>query len=239
MPTSGSTDFSTDRNKLIEGALRIIGVTAQGEVPTATMYTEAADALNMLVKMWQADGMPLWAMKEYSLPIVSGTASYRMGLGQSIDIAKPLRIVQAYFHNASSNSDIPMTLLTREEYNRLGNKTTTGQPIQYWYDPQNLYGDITFFPVPNDTAASSGNYVKIVYQRPFEDFDASSDMPDFPQEWFQALKFGLAEVLAPEYGYPLEQYGHLRKVAKDYKDAALSMGLEEGSFEFQVDRRGW
>lgn len=234
-----TTTYSTTRDKLISGALRVIGVVAQGETPTATQIDEGAEALNYLVKAWQADGMPLWALKQTDIPLTASTSTYRLGVGQAVDIAKPLRIIQTWFHNGTSNIDIPMLILTRDEYNRLGNKTALGQPVQFYYDVQNTYGDLHVFPVPDVIASDPANSVRISYQRPFEDFNNASDTPDFPQEWFLPLKFGLAEVLAPEYGVPLEQYGYLRKVTKEYKDAALNMGIEEGSFYFSVNRQGW
>ena len=64
MATSGSTDYSQTRDDIIKRALRLIGVLAQGETPTADQVTEAAAALNGLVKAWQADGMPLWAITQ-------------------------------------------------------------------------------------------------------------------------------------------------------------------------------
>lgn len=239
MTTSNSTDFATSRNKIIEGALRLLGATAQGESPTSTQYDEAADALNMMVKAFETDGMQLWAIKEYSMPMTDSVASYRIGLTQTINTAKPLRIIQAYFHNGTSNVDIPMIGLTRTQYNMLGNKTTEGYPVQYYYDPQISYGDLFLFPVPDANASAVGNYVRLVYQRPFEDFDASTDEPDFPQEWFEALKFNLALRLAPEYGLSTEQYSIIKNIAKETKDAALSGGTEEGSLFFQVERRDW
>lgn len=121
----------------------------------------------------------------------------------------------------------------------LGNKYTTGQPIQFYYDVQNTYGDLYLFPVPDDIAAGSGNYVRIVYQRPFEDFDSSSDEPDFPQEWFDALKFNLALRLATEYGVAPEQFNMIRAMARETKDAALMFGLEEGSLFFNIERYWW
>jgi hypothetical protein len=238
MATSGSTDFSTTRASLVKSALRVIGVVAQGESPTTTQSDEANEALNMLIKAWQADGMPLWAIKEYSITPIDGTASYEIGVGKAVNTAKPLRITQAFFKMATG-VDVPMTALTRDEYNRLGNKTSTGQPIQYYYDVQNMSGTLYVFPVPDAVASAGTNRIRIVYQRPYEDMDADANEFDFPQEWFQALKFGLAEVLAPEYGVPLEQYGYLRKVSKEYKDTALSMGTEEGSFYFQPFRNAW
>ncbi len=238
MSTSGSTNYATSRNALIEGALRIIGATAQGETPTATQYSEAADALNMLAKAWQADGMPLWAIKQYSVPLTDSVAAYTIGLNQTVNTPKPLKVIQAFNHNTSTNIDIPMIGLSRNDYNNLGNKTTTGNPIQYWYDPQRDYGTLTLFPTPDATAASD-NTIVIVYQRPFEDFDTTTDEPDFPQEWFDALKFGLADRLAPEYGLAITERSELRARAKELKQEALGFGTEENSIHFMVNVRNW
>jgi hypothetical protein len=238
MPTSGSTNFSTNRDSLIAGALRLCGAIAQGETPSATLVNESAEALNMLVKALQADGMPLWALKQYSVPLTAATASYRIGVSQTINTPKPLKIIQAFLRETSSGLDIPMTQLTRIDYNFLGNKTTAGTPIQYYYDVQNSYGDLYLFPVPT-TSVASDYTVQIVYQRPFEDFDTSTDEPDFPQEWYDALKHLLADRLAPEHGLALAERQDLARRAKTLKDEALGFGTEEGSIHFQASLRNW
>lgn len=238
MTTSNSTDFSVTRDDIIKRALRLIGVVAQGETPTTDQTTEAALSLNGLVKAWQADGMPLWALKTYSMPLTASTASYRIGVSQAINTPKPLKIIQAFNHDSNSNVDIPIRIITRQEYNMLGNKTSSGNPIQVFYDPQNTYGDLYVFPVPTSTEAAA-NTIKIVYQRPFEDFDVSTDTPDFPQEWYDALTYGLATRLAPEYGVPTNDRKMLWQEMTIIKQDALNFGLEEGSLYFGVDRRGW
>ncbi len=238
MATSGSTNFATNRDSLIAGALRLCGVLSQGETASSTQVTEASEALNMLVKAFAADGMPLWAIKEYSVPLTASTSSYRIGTSQTVNTPKPLKVIQAFLHNTSTNIDIPMRILTRQEYNVLGNKTSSGSPIQIFYDPQNTYGDLYVFPVPSSTDASTFT-IRIVYQRPFEDFDAASDEPDFPQEWFEALKYNLADRLAGEYNLSKEDRAILKQEAKDHKDTALSFGTEEGSIYFTLDKRDW
>ncbi len=235
--SSGSTDFSVTRDDIIKRALRLIGVIAQGETPTADQTTEAAFALNSLVKAWQADGMPLWALKTYAVPLTATIGNYRIGIGQTVAVAKPLKVLQAWNHNPTSNVDIPMRIITKQEYNILGNKTSAGNPIQIYYDPQTSYGDLYVYPVPSTSDAS--NTINIVYQRPFDDFDASTDVPDFPQEWYDAIMYGLACRLAPEYGVGTAERKTLWQEMSLIKQEVLNYGLEEGSMFFQVDRRSW
>lgn len=230
--TSGSTDFSITRDDIIKRALRLIGALAQGETPTTDQVTEAAVALNGLVKAWQADGMPLWAIKERSITLVANQSTY------TLTTPKPLKVFQAWNRTTSSKIDVPMRLITKEEYNRLGNKTTSGNPIQAYYDPRRDNGILYVFPVPTSTEASN-NTIKLVYQAPYEDFDVSTDTPDFPQEWYDAITYGLACRLAPEYGLPIPDRKTLWQEMTIIKQDALNFGLEEGSIYFAVDRRSY
>ena len=238
MATSGSTDFSVSRDDIIKRALRLIGALAQGETPTTNQTTEAAAALNGLVKAWQADGMPLWAIKSYDIPLTSGIKDYSIGLGKTINISKPLKVIQSYNHNVTSNVDIPMRILTKQEYNMLGNKTSSGNPIQIYYEPLSDYGILHVFPVPS-TTEQTANVITIYYQRPFEDFDAGTDTPDFPQEWYDAITYGLATRLAPEYGLDATSRKTLWQEMSVIKQEALNFGLEEGSLFFSRDFRSW
>lgn len=236
MATSNSSNFSTTRNDIIKGALRLCGAVALGETPTADQYTEAAETLNMMAKAWQADGMALWALKEYTLGLTLDAKTYNIGVGQTVDIDKPLKITQAILHDTTTNVDIPMRIITRDEYNRLGNKSTNGQPIQIYYEPLRDYGVLHVFP-PANSAAVTAKQIKFTYMRPFEDFDTSTDEPDFPQEWYDALKYGLASRLAGEYGISMEDRQQLLREAMKIKEEALSFGGEEGSFFFTADYR--
>lgn len=231
MSTSNSTNFSTSRNELIYGALRIIGAIAQGEIPTSAMISEAAEALNMLAKAWMADGMPLWVVREATLTLVAGQSEYTIN-------NKMMKVIQAYNHNSTSNVDIPMRIISRDEYNKLGNKTSSGNPIQLVHIPNRTDSTIKVFPVPSTTDASSCT-INLTYQKPYDDFDSATDEPEFPQEWFDALKYGLAHRLAAEYGVEINDRKQLMQEAVLLKGEALSFGTEEGSIFFGYDNRNW
>jgi hypothetical protein len=236
MATSGSTNYSTTATAIINGALRMVGALNQGDTASASQISEALEALNLLVKAYAAKGLSLWTTRETSVTPVLSTATYLIGNGQATDTAKPLKITQAYLHNSTTNVDTPMRVITRDEYTRLGNKESTGQPIQVWYEPLRDYGTLHVFPVP-DAYTVANCVIRIINQKTFEDFDVVGDAPDFPQEWYEVLKYGLASRLAGEYGLDIQTRMMLKSEAKEMLDDALAFDQEEGSIYFQSDRR--
>lgn len=236
MATSGSTNFSTSRDNLIKGALRLVGGIGQGETPTTAQYNEAADALNMMIKGFTNYGMPLWAIKRYDITLADGANQYTIGASQSINTPKPLKIYGAYRRNTTTNIDVPLQIVSRQEYDLLSNKLAEGPANQVYYEPLGTYGTLFVYPTPDATVAASET-IRLVYQRPFEDFDASSDEPDFPQEWYEVIKYGLAVRLAGEYGLERFSRSALKKEFEELLDQAQGFNQEEVSILFQPDQR--
>jgi hypothetical protein len=241
MATSGSSNFSTTRNELIDKALLNVGAVGEGETPSSTKYSNAAYLLNILVKAWANDGMPLWAIKHTSFSLTA-TTSYSIGTGATVNAVRPIRIHSAFIRdssNATLPTDIPLQIYTRQEYDDISSKQSTGSPTVLYYDPQGgatATGTIHLWPKPDATAIANKT-VYIRYQRPYEDFDASADEPDFPQQWYLPVLWYLSWMLAPSYGIPLEERTVWLREAHRMKEEALEAGMEEGSVYFGVSNR--
>lgn len=78
MATSGSIDYSRNRDEIIKGALRLVGKHSRGRTLSAEDTADANEALNVMIKAWQAQGIRLWKLKESTLFITKGTASYSL-----------------------------------------------------------------------------------------------------------------------------------------------------------------
>ena len=68
MASSGSVDFTINRDQILEGAYQVIGVLAQGQTMTAQHISDGSLWLNMVVKQWQgmadfAPGLKVWSRK--------------------------------------------------------------------------------------------------------------------------------------------------------------------------------
>ena len=152
---------------------------------------------------------------------------------------KPLKILQALRRNIedlTSTVDVPMNIYTYEDYENLATKQARGAPLHIFYQPQGYMGSISLWPLPDSYWQTKGT-LYIRYQRPFQDFDTAEDEPDFPVEWHEALIYGLAVRLAPEYGVALNERALLLKEFQLVLDDALSFGTEEGSLYVMPDRR--
>lgn len=234
MATSGTTTWSLQRDSVINAALRKLAVLSGGSVPQTYETTNAAEALNAMIKAFHADGMPLWAIKNYTFTVTSGTAAYNIGNTQTINTPMPLKVIQAFRGDGSTYSNVPMNVYNGYDYNLLPLLTSSGTPVNLYYHPYSNYGTINLWPKPDNSITQ----VTIRYQRPFEDMNTATDDFDFPPYWMEALIYNLADRLAPEYGLPLQDRQLLKGEAKAHKDDALSFGTEEGSMFLQPDWAG-
>lgn len=227
MATSGSVDYTIDKNTLIKESLQLVQALGEGVEPTATQYADAGRTLNIMVKAWQAYGLQLWTITTGSIDLALSTASYTLGPNGTTGITeRPLKLTNVYITDSSSN-DTELFPLTRQEYVALSNKTTSGFPTQYYYDPQLTDGVLYIWPVPDSTTAAYT--LKVKYQSPIEDMDSSTDDFDFPQEWYEAVKYGLAMRLALPYGMPYLERKTLKEDYLEILDLAKSWDTEQES----------
>ena len=233
MSTSGTTTWSLQRDAVINGALRKLAVLSGGSAPETFEVTNAAEALNAMIKGFQADGMPVWAIKKYTFTTVTGTSAYSIGVGQTLNTPVPLKVLQAY-RNQDNSVNVPMNIYTNYNYNMLPLAVSSGVPINLYYQPQSTLGTVNLWPIPSDSTTT----VTLVYQRPFEDMVSSTDDFDFPSYWTEAMIYGLAWRLAGEYGLPVQDRSVISKEAEFFHQQALSFGQEEGSVYMQPDWSG-
>jgi hypothetical protein len=277
MASSGSVDFSVNRDELIKGALRAARIIGKDQTPDATHISNGAEALNMLVKQWQAKhdfapGLKVWSRKTAYLFLQQGESQYDLGpsgdhwtgtysttttsaaknasatslsltaaIGANADnvgivltdgsigwttissgggtttltlpanslgaassgarvftytskARRPLQVLTSVLRD-TANLDSTMYQMNLETSEGRPDKTADGTPQFYLYEPFLTNGKVTFDVEPDDVT----KVVRVVFLGALEDFDALTDTPDYPQEWFRALKFNLAVDLWPEY----------------------------------------
>jgi hypothetical protein len=77
----------------------------------------------------------------------------------------------------------------------------------------------------------------MVVQQPITDISAASDVPEFPNEWMQALVWGLADQLALEYGLPVNHRQEVLMKAEKYRELLTDWDVENEPVFFIPDVR--
>ena len=213
---------TTDAHKLtatdiITEAMEIIGVLEEGEAPSAAQITSALRSLNNIIKLWSVDTQ-VFAQNEYELTLVEATATYTLDSGNVGYI--PNKIINATLVHNTNSQEIPLNRISQEEFYALTDKTTQGRPTQYYpkRNPVGVATDLTFWPVPSDTTYN----VKLWLQYPLRDVTTGSDDVYFTQEWYLALSFALAFILAHKYGVGIQERDRLQISSEHFKDQASS-----------------
>jgi hypothetical protein len=132
--------------------------------------------------------------------------------------------------------DLPMSILSQQEYNILGSKYNTGTVNSVYYWPYATYGELKVFLTPN-SSTSTMYELHVTVQRPIEDITTANQTFDFPSEWFQSLRWGLASEIAVDYGLPLEKLSGVIARAESYKQRLMAWDTEYASTFFQPDIR--
>jgi len=239
MSTSGSTIFQMTRDQIISAAMRKIQALAKGQTPDTQDLTDFTLALNALIAEFQVDGMQLWARNTYSLPLISGQDTYIFGVGQAVNIPYPVKMHQGILQNTAGTGRIEMEMMSLYDFNLLpqnGTPIAMGQPSNMCYTPGINLGTLKVWPAPDATTAA--NYtLQLVYQRPFDKFIDAANTADFPEEWHNALIYGLASLIADELGIPTQDKQYMDSKAQKHHEMAKSGGVEEASMFVQPNGR--
>lgn len=111
-----------------------------------------------------------------------------------VQYGPPTQILTCSRRNSNGEDD-PMSEMLLSEYAAIGDKDASGTPIRYYKEPKidalNLYLDC------KPSVTTDNLYMVALF--PIEDFDALTDNPDFPREWFRPLRWNLAKELLTQY----------------------------------------
>lgn len=106
---------------------------------------------------------------------------------------RPLRINSAFVR--VSRFDYPVASVSSEDYASIGLKNLGGPwPRMLWYQPSMQLGNITYWPVP------SNGEMHLYADTVLSGFSSLNETIQLPQGSLLALRFGLSELLMPEYG---------------------------------------
>lgn len=111
---------------------------------------------------------------------------------------RPLQIVTCILRDINYN-DTPLNMLTLQDYEILPSKTQPtfqSDPTAYYYESQFASGTSVQGPgqfyIDCGGAQDVTKHLHIVYLRPVMDFNNPGDNPEYPQQWYRPLCWGLS-----------------------------------------------
>lgn len=220
-----STGFAVTASTLFDACLRKLGVNIQGGSATSTQQTEMLLALNMMAKRFFTLGMPFYREYTHTIPtLVAGTPSYAISPDSSGTTSGVWNVYQAFLYKTSDNTEIPIRVISREEYHGYINKLDQARPTQVAIAADGKTAYLYMCP-DSDTAT---NYTVKLYGYKQEDtYTAASDTLVFPMEWQEALLYGLCVRMCPEYGIALQQQSALEKMAESALQDAVNYNPQD------------
>ncbi len=140
---------------------------------------------------------------------------------------RPLRITAGRV-KINNGNEIPMKIISRDEYYRLPLKTTEGKPTQLYYDPQLINGKLNIW----STIQEVSDFIIVTAQREIQDFNTLSDTPDLPVQWIEPIVYNLAARIALDYGVDKITRDDLSVMAQGFLESARDFDQEATSIFF-------
>ena len=198
--TSGTVIF--DKNfsidEIIEEAYERIGLQGVSGYQLKT----ARRSLNILFQEWGNRGLHYWQIANNDITLVDGQAVYTMfrssddGTSDATAVFGVDDILEAVYRNSSS-VDSPLTKINRSTYQALSNKTSKGQPTQYYVQRFIDKVTITLYLTPGSSEA--GNKLNYYYVKRIQDVGDYTNATDVPYRFVPCMLSGLAFYLSQKY----------------------------------------
>jgi len=177
------------------------------------------------------NGAPSGTTVTLTTALTSAAASGNSVISYATKLTRPLRILDGFTRQSGGN-DVPHLLISREQYNRFGMKSSSGTTIQSYYDIQANAGHYYVYPTTSDVS----QIIYIEFDKAIEDITGATDDFDMPQEWGEPTKWGLALRFGFEYGIPKDKLKMIAAMAKDTFDLVNGWDQENASILIVPDQ---
>lgn len=158
------------------------------------------------------------------------TATSYTAIGH-ISLTDVLQITQAFWRTDSN--DVPLRIISKEEYLEQSSKGTTGQPTLLYFDQSSLNNPKVFlWPQPDvDVSVDLSEVLHYNAIKRVEDFDSGLDNPDFDVKWIETLAFNLGYKLSFGTGISSREMLLIKDEAETLKKAVMNDSTESLDME--------
>jgi hypothetical protein len=180
----------------INRSLRLIGVLAEGETPSADTANDALVALNQMIDSWSTERLAVYSTQTQIFTWPANEVKRTLGPSGDFVGVRPILVDDSTYYVAPNGVSYQINILNEMQYNSIAVKTVTASY------PQQLYVNMTYpdiemyvYPVPSQPLEWH-----IVSVRELSQPATLTTELHFPPGYMRAFAYNLACELAPEFG---------------------------------------
>jgi len=189
--------MTTSAGDQINGALRLIGMLAEGETPSAAASQDALSAMNQMIDSWNTERLSVFSTQDQIFTWPASTLSRTLGPTGNFVGNRPVLLDDAtYFRDAATNVSYGIKIINQQQYNGIAVKTVTSTyPQVMWVNM--TYPDIEMYVYPVPLRPLEWHFVSV------EELTQPAVLAttlSFPPGYLRAFKYNLACEIAAEFG---------------------------------------
>lgn len=189
------------------------GLLAVQEIP-GSQYSDMLITLQVMLRSWSQSKINVYSSKRESVSLIPSQSLYTWGVGGNINSERPHKILSAFVRDVNG-SDVPVEIISENQYNSIAVKSSTGRPCYLFFQPEYPLVNVYLYPTPDISET-----LWISSLKPFTEassFSSVSDNIAFPTNYEEAIIYNLAIRLAPDFGISVP--GEVALIAsKSYED---------------------
>ena len=181
----------------INGALRLLGILAEGETPSAETSQDALSALNQMIDSWNTERLAVFSTQDQVFSWPPNVLSRTLGpTGDFVGNRPILMDDSTYFKDPSNGLSFGIKLINQQQYDGIAVKTVTSTYPQVMWINMN-YPNIEMYVYPKPTKVLEWHFISV------EELAQPATLATeiyFPPGYLRAFKYNLACEIAPEFG---------------------------------------
>ena len=189
--------MATTAAEQINGALRLIGMLAEGETPSAATAQDALSALNQMLDSWNTERLSVFSTQDQVFSWTPGAITKTLGPTGDFVGNRPILVDDAsYFRDPQSGISFGIKLINQQQYDGIAVKTVTSTyPQVMWVNMEFPNISMTVYPVPTKVLE-----FHIVSVTELMDVPNLSTDIYMPPGYLRCFKYNLACEIANEFG---------------------------------------
>ena len=204
--------MATTAGDQINRALRLLGILAEGETPSAATSQDALVALNQMIDSWNTERLSVFCTQDQVFTWPAGEYIRTLGPSGNFIGTRPVLLDDAtYYRDPGTNVSFGIKFINQQQYNGIAVKTVTSTYPQVCFVNMG-FPDITMSIYPRPTRDLEWHFVSV--QELTQPATLATEL-HFPPGYMRAFTYNLAMEFAPEFGVePSPQVSRISMTSK-------------------------